>query len=249
MFDIERLRDYSRDCPLIDLFLPDGLDRDSVESLAAICKGRASLETGAHLFLQEDHFNSLYTVRQGALKSYFLDKDGRERVTGFSLPGDLLGLDAVYSGVHRCSAQALAASSLCQVPFTKLEKVADQVPELHRQLVRLMSREIADQQIRAADHTALERVAGFLLDLTRRSQQRGFPVEALKLDMSRSDIANYLRLATETVSRSLSDLQRAGLIKIHLRDIKIVDPERLRISAGSMTTAPEWSADHARYRD
>ena len=99
MFDIERLRDYSRDCPLIDLFLPDGLDRDSVESLAAICKGRASLETGAHLFLQEDHFNSLYTVRQGALKSYFLDKDGRERVTGFSLPGDLLGLDAVYSGV------------------------------------------------------------------------------------------------------------------------------------------------------
>src|SRR4030067_1120274 len=96
---------------------------------------------GKHLFNTGDPFRAIYAVRSGSVISYVTKEGGKEQVTGFYLPGELVGLDAINTGNHNCSARTLETSSFCVIPFDSLEELADQVPSLRRQLVRILSKE------------------------------------------------------------------------------------------------------------
>lgn len=223
-----------RDCSLFQLCLPVGIDKVELAELDKIIKRRRPIQRGDHLFVTGDAFRSLYAVRSGSLKTYTLTEDGREQVTGFFLPGEIVGLDAIGEGRHTCSARALETTSVCEIPFDELETLGEHLPSLPKQLLRIMSKEMHHDQLllmllgkRAAD----ERLAAFLLSLSQRFGQRGYSAAEFNLSMSRNDIANYLGLAVETVSRLFSRLQEDGSLAARSRNVRLLDIDRLRALA------------------
>jgi CRP/FNR family transcriptional regulator, anaerobic regulatory protein len=221
--DLRELKRVCSNCSLKELCVPMGLDRGEVERLDKVVEASRTLHNGDHLFRKGDQMRSIYAVRSGTFKSYVVNQEGEEQVIGFHLPGELVGLDAIHPDYHQCSVMALDTASACILPFAQLSELATSIPSLQRQIMRLLSKEISTMVPRAADATAEERMAGFLLDFSRRLGERGYSTSELRLSMARKDVANYLRLATETVSRVLRRFQNEGWIEVDRRDIRLVN--------------------------
>ena len=221
-------------CSLAKICLPMGLDQDELERMDGVVTRSAPMHEGDHLFRVGDAFKAVYAVRAGSYKSYTVDSEGREHVLGFHLPGELLGLEAIYPARHVNNAVALDTASVCVLPYDRLQVLAGEIGGLRSQLFRLMSKDIADAAALAGDFTAEERLAAFLVGLSRRFQQRGFSCQEFNLTMSRRDIANYLRLAPETVSRVFARFEKDGFIAVERRAIKLRDSAKLHTLARCM---------------
>jgi CRP/FNR family transcriptional regulator len=174
-----------------------------------------------------DPLRALFAVRGGFFKTYLIEATGREQVLGFHLPGELMGLDAIWPQKHQCNAVALSTASVCELPYGAITDLSQQLPGLQQSMLRLLSKELALSHSLAGDFTAEERVAGFLVSLSSRMKVRGLSETQMTLAMSRRDLANYLRLATETVSRVFSRFEQDGLIAVDRRQVALRDPERL----------------------
>lgn len=225
--NIEVLRKACSRCSLQDLCLPFGLSAQDLETLDSIVDAIGPLHQGEHLFRQGEIFQSLYTIRSGCVKSYADSESGEEQVLGFHLPGELIGMDAIYRGVHQCSAQILDTTLICRLPFAELSDLTQRLPSLQRQLFRLMSQNLGTSQALSAQHSTEERLAAFLLGFGDRMQTRGFSSSHFVLPMSRQDIASYLHLAPETISRALNRLADESLIEIYRRDIRLKNRSEL----------------------
>lgn len=220
-----------QNCSLASLCLPMGLKPADVEKLEAIVKRTRPLRRGDHLFEADAPFRSLYAVKTGSVKTYTLAPDGSEQVLGFHLPGELIGLDAIQGERHRCSARVLETSSVCELPFHRLEDLASHIPSLQHQLFRLLSKEIgqdSDMVALLSRSPAEERLASFLLSLSERFRRRGFSAKEFNLSMSRQEIGSYLGLALETVSRLFTRFQEEGILRVERKHIEILDMERLK---------------------
>lgn len=224
---LKELRRACSSCSLAELCLPLGFDADDLRELERIVQPSAPIESGEHLFRLGDQFAALYAVRSGHLKTYIVDDNGREQVLGFHLPGELIGLDAIYPEKHQCNAMALDTATVCRVEFSQISHLATQVPGLQAQMFRIMSKNIGESYGLAGDYTAEERLAAFLVGLSARLRLRGYSATRFNLVMPRRDIANYLRLATETVSRVFKRFQEEGLIRVDRREIELTDRDRL----------------------
>lgn len=226
---IAHLRQSCRSCSLRDLCLPLGLDTDDMHKLESIVHTRGPIRSGEHLFREGDAFHAIYAVKSGALKTYTIDNQGREHVLGFHIAGELVGLDGIHSGRNRCNSVALQGTSVCALPFSRLEQLIHEVPSLQAQVLRIMSRELSASAQLATDHSAEERLAGFLVSLSRRYAKRGLVPTLLTLPMPRRDIASHLRLATETVSRLFARFQEDGLVDVRRREVEILDLAALEL--------------------
>ena len=192
---------------------------------------RRKVATGETLFHAGDRFASLFEIWTGFFKTVITTNQGREQVTGFQMAGELMGLDGIDLGRYSVDAVALEDSQVCVIPYGDLETLGREVPPLQRQLHRLMSREIVNDHgvmLHLGSMHAEERVAAFLLNLTERLRVRGFSASALVLRMSREEIGSYLGLTLETVSRTFSKFQAAGLLFVRQRHVQITDPAGLR---------------------
>lgn len=220
-----------KDCGLFELCIPVGIQPGELELLDRIIKRRKPLKRGEHIFHLGSSFNGICAIRSGSVKTYVPTEDGLEQVTGFHLPGELLGLEAINSGQHGCSAKVLETTNLCEIPYSALAELGERIPSLQQQLLTVMSKELLhDQQIMLllGKKSAEERLAAMLLNLSIRYQQREFSPVDFHLSMSRNDIANYLGLAVETVSRLFSRFQDEKLLSVQRKHIKILDLEGLR---------------------
>lgn len=229
---------HCRDCSLAPLCLPLSLEMADLDALDRIVKRGRPLNKGEFLFRQGDAFASVFAVRAGALKTFTLSDSGEEQITGFHLPSELVGLSGVDTDSHPVSAQALETTSVCEIPFERLDELAVQLPQLRRQLMRVMSREIRDDQqmmLLLSRKTADERIATFLVNLSARFRARGFSAQQFRLAMSRNELGNYLGLAVETVSRVFTRFQHNGLIEAAGKDVQILDPIELCALAGGNT--------------
>jgi CRP/FNR family transcriptional regulator len=233
--DIASIKQVCSNCSLKQLCLPLGISQEDVRRLDSIIKRRRPLARGSNVFRLGDEFRALYAIRCGSVKTYTITEDGSEQITGFHLPGEIIGLEAVSSGQHHCGAKVLETTSICEIPFRRLEELASVVPGLGGQLLRIMSREIlADEQllILLGKKSAEERLASLFLSLSLRFGERGFSSREFHLSMSRNDIGNYLGLAVETVSRLFTRFQQQGLIDVKHKYITLVDMPQLRTLAG-----------------
>jgi CRP/FNR family transcriptional regulator len=222
-------------CCLQGVCLPCGLKGSELTRFGEIATAKRRVARGASLYHSGDRFESLYAVRSGAFKTVGVSRDGTEKVTGFHLPGELLGLEAINGGRHDYNAVALEDSEVCIVSFTQLEQLALTLPALQHQLLRLISGDISRDHglmLLLGSMTAEQRLAAFLLSLARRHQRLGYAGEHFMLRMTREEIGNYLGLTLETVSRLLSRFQREGLIAVHQRDVEILGKERLMEMVG-----------------
>ncbi len=231
---------HCKDCSLSALCLPLSLNLDDMDALDEIVKRGRPLKKGDYLFRQGDNFSSVFAVRSGALKTFSLSDTGEEQITGFHLPSELVGLSGMDNELYPVSAQALETTSICEIPFDRLDDLSVQLPQLRRQLMRLMSREIRDDQqmmLLLSKKTADERIATFLVNLSARFRARGFSANQFRLSMSRNEIGNYLGLAVETVSRVFTRFQQNNLLEAEGKEVRILDPIELCALAGGNLNA------------
>lgn len=201
-----------------------------LETLNASLTGMSrsgTFEIRTNLFWRGDAFQALFLVVSGTLKTYNVNMDGDERIGGFHFPGDLLGLDAIVDGRHHWNATPLEPAVIYHVPFEYLVSLTTQSRDGATTLLRWMSQEALAASQLAGDYTATERVVSFLVDMHRRSPDPSAE-NRVRLPMSRRDIGNYLRLATETVSRTMTQLSTQKLIRSRGRTIELLDMDRLQ---------------------
>lgn len=218
-------------CRLTSICLPFSLDAKEVDQLDAIIQRGKPLQKGQHLYRESDQFQSVFAVRSGTLKAYRTTDDGREQVTGFYFPGEILGMDGIGNNTHASSAKALETCAVCEIPFPALEKLSASTPHLQRHFFQLMSREIAeDQQLITllSKSSADERVAALVLSISTRNARRRLSATQFRLSMSRVDIGNYLGLTVETVSRVFSRMQKLDILRVENKEIEILDIDALR---------------------
>ncbi len=223
-------------CNLRELCLPVDLDGAEIQRLDALTSFKRTFRRGEYLYRCGEAFRALYAIRTGFFKTQMLREDGREQVTGFQMPGEIIGLDAICSDAHTCDAIALDDSEICEIPFEQLEQLSRELPSLQRHLHKIMSREIVRDQgimLLLGSMRAEERLAAFLLNLSQRFSARGYSASAFNLRMTRHEIGSYLGLKLETVSRIFSQFQDHGLLSVRMREIEIMDMFRLRSFVGS----------------
>ncbi|MDT8399889.1 MAG: fumarate/nitrate reduction transcriptional regulator Fnr [Pseudomonadales bacterium] len=218
------------DCNLKGLCLPIAMDIKDIDRLDRIIQRNRLIQGGEHLYHSDDSFTAIYAVRSGSLKTYMINAEGVEQVIGFCLPGEILGLDGVGNDAHDCHVVAMETSSICEIPFARLEELSRQIPSLQRHFFQLMGQQIkSDHQmmLTLSKKNADGRLATLLVSLSRRYSRRKLSASAMHLPMSRNDIGNFLGLTIETVSRTFSRLQKEGIIDVSGREILIKDHERL----------------------
>jgi len=223
-------------CTLRSLCLPLALTNKDLDQLDSIIARGRPFKKGDLLFRQGEAFGSLFALRSGCVKTYSVTDNGEEQITGFYLPGELIGLSGIDTDIYPVNAVAIETTTVCEIPYPKFDLLTDEIPELKRQLISTLSKTIRrDMQMMLllSQKDAEARVANFLLDLSSRIQRRGYAADFIYLGMCRNEIANYLGLAVETVSRIFSRLQKAGVIKVNGRAIEILNEAELSNAAGS----------------
>ncbi|MDT8282091.1 MAG: helix-turn-helix domain-containing protein [Gammaproteobacteria bacterium] len=199
-----------------------------------IVKNRRIYARGKHIYHGGEAAQALYVVSSGTVKSYILMEDGEEQVLNFYMPGDVIGLDSMGSDCHVASTIALEETTICKLPLSCLQ---DRV--LGQDFLNTVSYNILrdhNMLLMLARKNADGRMASFLLDMVKRVERRGCSVDVIKLVMTRQDIANYLGLAIETVSRTLRRFQDSGMLEVTRRKIRIFDFDCLRMVAGAQVS-------------
>jgi CRP/FNR family transcriptional regulator len=228
---LQALKVSCSNCTLRELCLPLGLNREEMTRLDAVIRQSRRLKRGEALFRNGEGFKSLYAVRTGFFKTCISSQDGREQVTGFHMSGELMGLDGISANVHGCNAVALEDSEVCELPFSRMQNLALEIPSLQHHFYRLMSREIVrdhNVMMLLGNMKAEERLAAFLINLSQRLTVRGFAANDFILRMSREEIGSFLGLKLETVSRTLSKFQQQGWIAVDHKHIQLLQPEQLK---------------------
>ncbi len=231
---------HCHDCAISELCLPFTLNENELDQLDNIIERKKPVHKGDEIYQAGKPLEALYAIRSGTIKSYTITEEGEEQITGFHLPGDIVGFDAITKGQHASFAQALETAMVCEIPFDTLDNLSGTMPRLRQQIMRLMSSEIKGDQdliLLLSKKSAEERLAAFLMNLSDRYGQRGFSPREFRLTMTRGDIGNYLGLTVETISRLLGRFQKQDLIRVSGKFITILDLDALRELAGNSLSA------------
>jgi CRP/FNR family transcriptional regulator len=219
-----------RDCSARGRCLPAGMTDSQARCLSAITIGRRRVRKGQAVYREGDRFLYMYAVHFGTFKSAVMLNNGADHVTGFHLPGDVMGFDATVSSRHPTTATALEDAEVCVLPYSQLTDASGE-RSLRMQVMRMVGAELVrDHRLLAliANTHSEQRVAAFLLSLSQRMRERGFSPRDFLLRMTRAEIGSYLGTTLETVSRSLSAFARRGFITVRRRQIHLSDIDALR---------------------
>jgi CRP/FNR family transcriptional regulator len=248
--DITKLTLSCRGCAAKTHCLPANLNPGEMERFETMIRRRQPLARGDHLFREGEGSDTLYTVKSGSAKAYCMTSDGREQIVGFYLPGDLVGLESLGAENHECSAGALETTSVCELPTLHLLELCHQMPNLRHQLMLRLRKQVFNYQERLlllGRKSAEQRIATFLISLSSQLKGRGYSAREFNLSLSRQDIANYLGIAVETVSRLFSRLQEEGLIEVSGRFIRINNQQGLeRVAQNAAATLASARTSGAR---
>ena len=207
--------------------------KDSLSEYLAPCAIRA-FEAKEHIYREGDPATHVYRVEAGHVCIYRMLTDGRRQVVDFAYPGDFIGLGAM--GEHAAGAQATTRTSVRCLPISVLRDIVRSDARVGLKLYEAVSQELLAARellFTVSQRTATERLAGFLLALSRRNARRDGNVAEIVLPMTRADIADLLGLTIETVSRTFTKFRNDGLIDLEQCIlVTITDPEGLAAAAG-----------------
>jgi len=228
-------------CSLADSCLPQGLNMDG----RAVLERHVSHEVGRprHLLCRTGQpYSGIYIIRTGMVKRYRAmqneRRNFREYIVDFPARGELVGLEAMGTGVFQYSAQVLETSSLCFFSKESIDSLFRIMPTKVRDIIRMSSSLYTNAERRNTPRMPEEKVASFLLEIADKRRWAGMSLRRFTLPMKRREIADYLLIATETLSRVLKALQARGVIRIKRKDVEILDPEALEALARQGLPAP-----------
>ena len=233
---------HCKTCSLSSLCLPVSLNMTEMDRLDKIIEKSRPHKKGDHLFHQGDPFKSVFAIRAGSVKTYTITGQGEEQITGFYFPGELVGLSGYDESKYPISVKMLETTAVCEIPFDHLDDLCGQMPELRRQVMRTMSKEIRDDQqmmLLLSKKNAEARIATFLLKLSQRFKVRGYSESNFRLSMSRNEIGNYLGLAVETVSRIFTRFQNSKILAVDGKEIELLSIDKLYEISGECPGSSE----------
>lgn len=201
--------------------------------LDSLVQRRRVVHKHQHLFRQHEKGTYLLVLSSGTCKSYFVDAKSREHICGFFYPGDLIGTEALYQDSYQENSMMLETGCVCYIPISHMRKSLAESPELLQQFMKMLSQQLWQEYKSSGCFSAEERVLQFLLVLGRKQKRLGYSDTQLRLRMSRNDIANYLGLRSETVSRVLTRLDKQKLLKVHREQVDIVEPQQIQALSGT----------------
>jgi CRP/FNR family transcriptional regulator len=210
-------------CVVRSLGLCTTLEGEELRRLSELVQ-TLHVEAGQTLFAEGDSADFLFVILSGTMRLCKLLRDGRRQIIGFPGWGDVLGMPG--EEVYSCSAEAVTAVVFCRLNRRRLEALLENHPRAQHRLVALSVRELRRTQehlVLLGRKTAREKMASFLLELSRQAGQRGQKENPVQVPMSRADIADFLGLTTETVSRTLTWLKNT-------RIISLLETNRIRIN-------------------
>lgn len=217
-------------CSLSELCLPKGLSLKELELLDQEIERPKPIETNQQVYQLGDRFNGIFAVRSGGVKTYLTKKTGEQQILGFHLPGEIFGLDGLENGQQRCYASTLEKTTYCMLPYDRLDELCEVIPDLRHQVCNLLGHEMNcnhSHLLLLGQQTAHERLATFLLNISSRFKHRGFSANSFVLPMSRHDIAAYLGIAVETVSRLFKSFQQKQIIRVERKQVEILNMDLL----------------------
>jgi CRP/FNR family transcriptional regulator len=223
--DLDELRRNCGYCAIHDFQLPVGLSAGDLHTLNASVHDMLPLDRGQTLFPQGRKFSALYVVRAGALKTFVEGSEGDVQILGFHLPGDIMGIGGLINEHYPCTAQTLERSSVCELRYAQLQEATANLPALNHQLMRVISGALVNEQshlVLMGKQQAQRRLAFFIRRMSDRYARLSRDPLALILPMSREDIANYLGLALETVSRLFGKMESAGILSVNRKSVQIL---------------------------
>ncbi len=224
---------HCQSCPINDICLAANLSDKDAARFNSIVLHPKPLQKSETLFYAGEKLSSIYAIRKGTVKTFNITQDGEEQITGFHQAGELLGIDALARKKHNSFATALECTEVCAMPYETLDQLATEIPQLHSKLMSVMSQEISrqyDLMMNLNQRTADQKLAGFLINLgLNNSNQSGSDIN---LNMTRSEIGNYLGLALETVSRIFSKFKQQEVISLNCKKVRILDLDKLYKIAG-----------------
>ena len=206
-----------------------------------------SIRRNDHIVRQGDALEYLYMMRSGSSRSYFVNAGGIEQILAFYYPGDLIGFDALGDGIHASSVVALETTSVCRISAQCLVDTSRRLSNISSAVMRsgaCQTKEKNELALMLGQKSAPTRFASLLLDLSCRFAARGCSAVEFNLSMQRQDIANYLALAGETVSRLFSEFQAKGVIEVDRRFIKIISMVKLRQLADECPAISQQISSH-----
>lgn len=224
---------FCSDCAVRGAAVCSSLDAAELREFEHLGR-RVHFDSGETVFSEEDITTSFYNVLEGVMRLYKLLPDGRRQIIGFALPGDFLGMN--LSGRHNFSADAIGAVTVCQFAKVPFGRFIEDRPQLLRRINELAIRELSqarDHMVLLGRRSADEKVATFLLSWRERLVALKGLSDTVPLPMSRQDIADYLGLTIETVSRTFTKLERHGVIEILHGGISLLDPARVEALAAA----------------
>lgn len=202
-----------RNCDVVrEIAFCADLSQDEIRRLATV-RCHAHLPSAFTVFREGDPADHVYSISNGAMKLYKLMSDGRRQIIGFLFSGDMFGLGV--DGGYAYTAETVTPVQLCRFTHRKLENLLGEIPRLERRMFSMAMKDLVsaqEQMLLLGRKTAKEKVATFLTKLSHRATERGLPASPIALPMSRADIADYLGLTIETVSRTFTQLKREGVI-------------------------------------
>lgn len=210
-------------CAMGDQCFSQRLDGETLWRLDAIIT-RRRVPRGEIAYRAGDAFGTLFFVHEGFFKECDLNDEGEECIFGFHMAGEVMGLEGIAEGFYNSNAVAVQDSVVCTMPFEALQALSVDNPALQQTLYRILSREVAKNKksmLLLGSLPAEDRLLAFLRTFSQRFASRGVPAQAFELPMSRQEIASFLGLQMETVSRAFSKLHMDGLINVRRRHVQI----------------------------
>lgn len=222
-------------CGLQKICFPTGLSKGEMDELDDIVQRKAPLQKNQELFSAGEPFTSLYAIRAGVIKVFSFSDSGEEIIHGFYLPGDVVGIDALSSQTHLFNAVALDATSVCTLPFEELSDLSMKIPHLNTQVLSIMSKEVVEGRLHSellTKKNADQRIAQFIWSMAERYKNRGYHYLEFRLSILHRDVATYLGLTPETVSRILAKLHQEGVVTWKKKEVNIHNEAKLKSLAG-----------------
>lgn len=192
---------------------------------------RMRVPRGKTLYRSGGQVESLFMIRSGLIKELAESAGGNGAVVGFALPGEILSIQGLCSPVSQTTSIAVEQSHVCVVPWSMARDLCAESPQVAAEFMRLVAAAgiaARDLLMLIRDREAIGRVSGFLLNMQQRLSVHGAGERELRLGMNRDDIANYLGLSSETVSRCFTTLARRELIQVRAKRLRILRPHELR---------------------
>lgn len=222
-----------QNCAAARLCLPMGMDHLDLPQINGLISRRVHLEKGDVLIQPHDPFRCFFAVKQGALKSHTIDYVGREQIWGIYLLGELLGFEGIDTQTFPYYVTALVPSVVCEIPYEKLMQLIQAMPALQHQMFKLMSQRFSMDVGLPRNNSSLERLAAFLLSISTRLQRGGGSGAVFDLPLTRQELASYLGMTLETVSRLISRLKKEAIIAVDGKHVEVLSMRGLQKAAAT----------------